>query len=114
MSIPDADLASVLMNLLNNALEAYAELQPQEKRWIAVTIKHHAPYLYISIKNAIHPTSAPDSTTFETTKKDPILHGFGLPTIRKTAEKHGGFAKFEKKENRFAAEAVLNTEAADG
>jgi len=36
ISITDADAVSLLMNLLNNALESCEKIQPPDKRWIEV------------------------------------------------------------------------------
>ncbi|MCL2002696.1 MAG: GHKL domain-containing protein [Oscillospiraceae bacterium] len=98
LSVPDADLVSLFMNVLDNALESCANVQDAEKRWITVRLKTRPPYLCLSVRNAI---GKPDG------EKDPVLRGHGVEIVRKIAEKHGGVALFEHTEDTFSAEVAL-------
>jgi len=107
MSITDADAVSMLMNLLNNALEACENVQPPDKRWITVAIKFRAPYLYISVKNALCGEIRSKNGIIATTKKDVAFHGYGTSIVREIAKKYDGFATFKHTEDSFSAEAAL-------
>ena len=108
LSVPDADIVSLFMNLLNNALESCESIQDPSKRWIEVQIKTRKPYLYMSVINARQGAVIMDGERYISTKKDPIAHGHGMDIIQKTAEKHGGFVLFEHTEDTFSAEAAIS------
>ena len=109
ISITDADAVSLLMNLLNNALESCEKIQPPDKRWIEVVIKCRAPYLCISVKNALHNETrpVPRNSILATTKKDAAFHGYGISIVQDVAKKYNGFATFECSGDTFVAEAAL-------
>lgn len=81
----DADLTTILTNLLDNALEANARLGPDEPRWLSLRIAPAGGGLEIACQNAAPP---PDGET--TSKADKGAHGYGLPLIRKAAARYGG------------------------
>ena len=107
ISITDADVVSLLMNLLNNALESCEKIQPPDKRWIEVVIKCRAPYLCISVKNALHNETRPKNSKLRTTKKDAAFHGNGISIVQDVAKKYNGFATFECSGDVFIAKAAL-------
>jgi len=107
MSITDADAVSLFMNLFNNALESCKKIQPPDRQWIKVAIKCRAPYLYISVKNALHHEIKPKNSILATAKKEAALHGNGIPIVRNIVKKYNGFATFEYTEDSFTAEAAL-------
>jgi len=111
ISITDADAVSLLMNLLNNALESCEKVQPPDKRWIEVSIKCRDPYLCISVKNALHNVNRPNNSTLGTTKKDVAFHGYGVSIVRDVVKKYNGFATFECSGDAFVAEAALRVVA---
>jgi hypothetical protein len=57
LSVSDADLVSLFMNLLDNALESCAALAEAKERWITVRLKMRPPYLCLSVSNASGNTS---------------------------------------------------------
>lgn len=87
----DADLTTVLMNLLDNALEANARLGPDEPRWLSLRIAPTEGGLEIACQNAAPP---PDGEA--TSKADKGAHGFGLPLIRKAAARYGGRLELQR------------------
>ena len=108
ISITDADIVSLLMNLLNNALESCERISSPDKRWITVDINCRGPYLYVSVKNALyHEILHSKSNNLVTTKKDSTFHGYGVSVVKNVAKKYDGFTSFEYKGNSFIAEAAL-------
>ena len=90
--INDADLASVLNNILQNALEAVA-LLPEEQRWVDIVIQMENNVVRIDCRNPyIKEPRAAEDGLFHTTKEDGTRHGLGLQIIYETAEKYGGVA----------------------
>ena len=107
LSITDADAVSLLMNLLNNALESCEKIQPPDKRWIEILIKCSDPYLYISVKNAMRGAIRHKNGGYVTTKEHAKFHGHGISIVSAIAEKCGGFASFEHSDDSFNAEVAL-------
>lgn len=81
----DGDLTSLLMNLLDNALEANGRLPDGEARWFSLEIASAEGGLEIVCRNA-----APPPEGGSTSKADKHAHGFGLPLLRRIAAKYGG------------------------
>lgn len=82
VSLPDKDLAVVLGNLLDNALEACLQLSPGQVRWVRVKLLHSREdrQLFLSIENSSLPLEI-KGDILPTTKADPTLHGYGLPNV---------------------------------
>ena len=87
----DGDLTTILMNLLDNALEANARLPEGEPRWLSLQISQTGTALEIACQNAAPP---PDGG--KTSKADKGAHGFGLSLIRKAAVRYGGGLEIQR------------------
>ena len=107
LTITDTDTVSLLMNLINNALESCEKMQSPKKRWITVATKPRAPYLYISVKNSSGGDVRVKNGRYISTKEDPFFHGHGLTVVHGIAKKYNGFAEFEHTEDSFCAEVAL-------
>ena len=84
------DLYSLLGNALDNAIEGVRQLEQREKRLIDVLIKTENKLLLIQV---INPVAGPINFRGglpASTKGDDDYHGFGLKSIRYTAQKYGG------------------------
>lgn len=88
------DLCTVLFNLLDNAIEACEKLDSNKDRWITLTMCPIDNMYVIKIKN---PCQLEDMKTsdalLETTKKNKLLHGWGIQNILDTVEKYEGIAQ---------------------
>lgn len=85
------DITRILGNLLDNALDAVAENQKQD-RWIRLDIEEKGPFLFFSITN---PGTLPEEIrdkmfTPGFTTKDDSHSGLGLYICKQLAEKLGG------------------------
>lgn len=87
----DEDLTSLLLNLLDNALEANARLPEGEDRWVLLRMEREGGGLRLTCINA---ASAPEGAA--TSKADPSAHGFGLPLLRRIAGAYGGTVVFDR------------------
>jgi hypothetical protein len=110
LSVSDADLVSLFMNLLDNALESCAALAEAKDRWITVRLKMRPPYLCLSVSNACGDTAGIAGDSYTSSKADPLLHGHGILIVRKIAEKLSGLASFEHTNKTFSAEVALPVE----
>ncbi len=103
----EIDLASVLMNLLDNAIEACAQVPPAEKT-IRLALVADGGSLLISVSNpAAQAPRAAERGDLLTTKKDSSLHGYGTGIIKKIAEKYDGVADFSFADGVFTAKVML-------
>lgn len=84
--IDPLDISTIFGNALDNAIEASEKL-PNQERLITVKANRIRDMLVIAIENH---TMADSSDTKGTTKTDRFVHGFGLPNIKKVAEKYNG------------------------
>lgn len=101
------DLYSMLGNALDNAIEGVRQLEEREKRLIDVLIRTENKLLLIQIINP-----AAGQITFRdglpaSTKGDDSYHGFGLKSIRYTAQKYGGFLTVNLEHGCFVLRVLL-------
>lgn len=80
------DISTIFGNALDNAIEASEKL-PEGQRLITVKAARVRDMLAATVENN---TASNLPLSGKTTKKDALLHGFGLPNIQKTVEKYGG------------------------
>lgn len=103
----EVDLASLLMNLLDNAIEACGKLDPG-KREVHLGILTDGGSFLVSVTNpAAEAPKTDNAGAFKTTKKDPELHGYGTGIVRKIADKYDGVADFSFAEGTFTAKVML-------
>ncbi|SHM34510.1 sensor histidine kinase [Ruminococcus flavefaciens] len=108
LDINAVTLCTVLSNLLDNAIEAAKQVEPD--RIITLTAKRTGSFYYISISNpcAEYVDVSPNMVS---SKSDREYHGLGLKSVRSALEKCGGTIELSCKEagNRyiFTAEVIL-------
>ena len=108
-----ADIASLIGNALDNAVEG--ELKEEEsERFINMSVKTMGEILLIHVDN--YCTNAPEFKEGlpETTKEDKQYNGFGVKSMQYITEKYGGQIKFDLEENVFNVDMIfpLSKEAA--
>ena len=75
--VADDDLTSVLMNVLENAVEGCGRLADPGERWLFFRLCLAGGSLTLECRN-----SAPPGTEDRTSKRDRRAHGFGLSILR--------------------------------
>ena len=91
LPIPDEDLCTLLMNLLDNALEAAARTPEGSQKFIRFKMKSTGGILTIQSENSFDGHVETDSRgQLRTTKADPESHGFGLTQMRAVIKKYRG------------------------
>ena len=103
----EIDLASLLMNLLDNAIEACADV-PAGRKCVRLALIADQGSLIVNVSNpaAAAPTVVEDGR-LRTTKTDADLHGYGTGIVRKIAEKYDGVADFSYADGVFTAKVML-------
>ncbi len=93
------DLTSVLMNLLDNAIEA---CQKEEKKEIQIQIIKKRGYETILIKNLIAESVLQNNKDLKTTKSKNLKeHGYGLAQIRSIVKMYQGMIDIYEEEGWF-------------
>lgn len=104
LPLSNAELVSLLANLLDNALEASKAV---EDPGIHVHIFPTRCYLCFSVRNRADCASI-DGEDLQTTKSNREAHGFGLDLIRDIARAHQGVAQFTPRpDGEFVADVTI-------
>lgn len=99
LKLPRVDVTIVLGNLIDNAMEACADL-PEPERWVSIQILYSRKVLSLSIINASRPVAIADGQ-IPTSKPAPLLHGFGLGNVKDILEKYQAEYSFAFEDGRF-------------
>lgn len=99
------DLSVLIGNLLDNAMEACAQITNKDERFIRIYIDIVKKQLYISVTNSMDGRAKKKGFQYLSTKAG--LHGFGLIRIDRIASKYGGFINRQNEEGVFATEVML-------
>nr|WP_255443478.1 ATP-binding protein [Tessaracoccus sp. MC1679] len=100
------DLASILGNALDNAIESVSRLEDPEHRIIRVAVFNQARFVVMKFENYFDGELRYLEGELAT-RKIGGTHGLGLKSIRFTAEKYGGQATVADKDNWFTLTVLL-------
>ncbi len=106
LEVDSADLCSLLINLLDNAVRA-ASAAPEGRRRVDIGLKVSQGFLAIKCENTY---AGPLPLNRDGTPSVPPLpgHGYGLPQMRLTAKKYGGILDISWTADTFTAQTALN------
>lgn len=102
LELSPKDMSIILMNLLDNAIEA---VRKEEEKKITCKIIYRKPQLLIRVTN---PCTGETGTLGKTTKKNAVEHGYGLKNVEKVTDQYLGTMKVEKKNDEFNVKIGLN------
>lgn len=106
--VSDADLISMIGNLLDNALEA-TERCSRENRKVDVKLFMGTNYfLILHIENSFVVSAKRNGTQLISTKEDSSHHGLGIGIVMALAEKYGGTLHLEEKDEVFVTTLTLS------
>lgn len=84
------DICTIFGNALDNAIECELKIPDPSKRMIRLMLSTQKQFLLLKVENYCpFPPDFRDGLP-ATTKRDAANHGFGLKSIRNTAQKYGG------------------------
>lgn len=114
LPFPDTELCTVLMNLLQNALDANALAPEGAKKWLRVCIHIRGAHLYIGVENPrFGPVKYDEETGLcHTTKENRTVHGYGLKAVQAVARKYQSELLLEFPDGLFSASTALQMPAA--
>ncbi len=102
-SFDDIDLAVLLGNLIDNAVEAVEKVA--QMKWVNVTVSYDGKTMCVIVTNPVK--DKPDTLNLTTTKKNKKDHGLGLLSVKSLAEKYNGSVTFSCKDIVFKAVVIL-------
>ena len=103
LPMPEADLCTILGNLLENALHAVADL-PAERKQISLYCGVRQNKLLIEIRN---PCAGPIAMRDGLPISDREGHGYGCRSIQAIAQRNGGLCVFSARQGQFLLQIML-------
>ncbi|MDL2324240.1 GHKL domain-containing protein [Ruminococcaceae bacterium OttesenSCG-928-A16] len=107
LNIQENDLCSLLLNLIDNALEACRKVQPPRQQWMNLSIRLRGTYLYIKESNAKTGVIITSDNRIKTSKQDKKIHGYGIRIIQSIVDKYDGMMHIDYNEEQFTVQAAL-------
>lgn len=104
LSLSDEELCSLMMNLLDNAIEAS---QNEKKPEIQVKIYIVKKYLILEVKNKVSTDILAENAELKTTKKAAEYHGMGVKIMKEITEKYDGSLTTRMEGGYFVVAAVI-------
>lgn len=110
VNVDNPDLALILGNLLDNAIEASKKIN-NEMRSIRLNMKSDMGNLYISMHNNYDGNiKLNQHGVIKTLKYDSQKHGFGLSSVQKCIEKYNGVLNISYDQKSFHVEVLIYSE----
>lgn len=107
VNIKDKDLTAVIINLIDNAIEAITD-DKIASAVISVKIFQKRNYLYICVENPVKDASKKNKRKIlSTTKEDKELHGRGTKIVSAIANKYNGVFNYSVSDEKFSAEVMI-------
>lgn len=95
------DICNIFGNAIDNAIESAIQIEDKEKRLIHITVSQVNDFVMIGIENYYEGTLRTDGENFLTTKKDEQYHGYGIKSIKYTADRYDGAVYINTDNNWF-------------
>lgn len=105
LSVAEIDICLVLSNLLENALEASMRTAPDKRRITVFARMHSDNVVLIKVENFYNGVVKEKNGIFESSKHSG--EGIGTQSVRRIAEKGGGYCRFTQKDSIFTADVML-------
>lgn len=101
------DICTIFGNALDNAIECELRIPEKKKRLIHLTVHTKKDFLLIQCENYCEERPRFQEGLPVTTKADAAYHGYGIKSIRYTAEKYGGSMTISNANNWFEVNVVI-------
>ncbi len=101
------DICSIFGNALDNAIECELKIPDKEKRLIHVTVSRQRGFLMMRFENYYEGSLTMKEGRLATTKKETQFHGYGLKSIRYTANKYEGAVDIDTRDHWFDLKVLI-------
>ena len=107
LQIADPDLCSLLVNLIDNAVEYLAADDAPARRTVEVEVRLVQQSLILSVRNPLRPGDEEKALRLTTGKARPQEHGFGSRIVASLARKYGGAVYYQAEDGYFLVRVIL-------
>jgi len=107
LNVQGNDLCSLLVNMLDNAIEACTKLPDGQERNMDISIKLKNDFIYFGVFNSSASSPIIEDEEFVTLKEDQAKHGYGIAIMRRIVRKYDGAFDIILSENSFLVKAAL-------
>lgn len=104
--VSDADIVSLIGNMLDNASEAVGKIGDDREKLIELYFFRKNNNRIIVCKNTVAGPVLENNGQLLTTKKG-IGHGYGNKIIKSIAQKYGGFVEYSEQNEMFCVQVIL-------
>lgn len=108
--VEDIDLIAMMGNLLDNAFRAARDCKNERYVKLKIYMQDVLGFCVIKIINNFWGDIVMDGDRFISTKIEKGIHGLGISSVNKIAEKYGGFLSCKVSDNIFEAVLLLSTD----
>ena len=98
--VDETDLWNIMMNLLDNAIEASEQVVHKDK-WINITLKKKKGMLIIKVENSMEKELIVKDGNYLSDKDNDSIHGLGIKSVKAIVEKYEGEAEWSNTEDKF-------------
>ncbi|MHB8125277.1 MAG: sensor histidine kinase [Desulfitobacteriaceae bacterium] len=107
LHIQGNDLCSLLVNMLDNAIEACGRVPYGKEKKLELTLGMKNDFVYFSVSNSSAGVPVMEGDELITFKEDKGRHGYGIPIIQRIARKYDGAFDMIPLEGSFTIRAAL-------
>ena len=108
LPLPDGELCTLLMNMLDNALEGAAGTPAGRECYVRIRLSVRNGFLGVSCANSFSGrVNADKSGRLLTTREDMAAHGFGLEQMSAVAKKYGSMLDISYTDAVFTVQTAL-------
>lgn len=107
--VEDIDLIAMLGNLLDNALWAAGNYKKKSFIKVRIYMQDTGGFCVVKIVNSYSGNIIMNENTFISTKKEKGLHGLGIKSVNRMAEKYGGYLTCKAKGEVFETVLLIST-----
>jgi sensor histidine kinase regulating citrate/malate metabolism len=108
------DICNIFGNALENAIESVLTIEDKEKRLIHVTVSQVNDFVMIKIENYYEGDLKTEEGEYLTTKLDKKYHGYGIKSIKYTADRYDGAVYINTENNWFDMKILIPIKKSDG
>ena len=107
LHIQGNDVCSLLVNMLDNAIESCEKAPGGKEKTIEVVLGMKNDFVYFSVSNTADGLLPIRGGEFVTSKKDKAKHGYGISIMQRIVRKYDGAFDMIPSENSFLVRAAL-------
>ena len=107
LAVHDAHLTALLMNLLDNAIEACEKVPDSQSRLLELRTRCSKGFFSFQAVNSYCGPLRFSGGVYHTTKEEPGRHGFGLARVRAVVDKYGGTLEIRHEQGIFTVTIII-------